>query len=695
MPDRRAFLLRSTGGALLALLTACAPAVLPGVPHAPVHLADAEVAVVAGLLRMEDRREIDHAALQTAAGSANPELRRRSALVVGRVRDVRGMPLLVHLSADPDTSVRATSAFALGQFGDTAAVATLAALLDAEARIRAPTVAAEAAHALGKLRSAEAARTLTSLLASVPVAAGRFPAIEEALLAVWRHPREPDPSPILRWTHAPDPELRWRAAYAVVRRPDPAAVSRLVQLADDPDARVRAMAVRGLAAPLADTAGVPRSTVLPVLLAATRDADYATAVNAVRTLGTYDAPASAERLVELLGADPPLAVTAAESLARLGAAADVAGVAAPALSRTALTDEQPIGPRAAALAALVAVAPHEARAVAARLAADSSWRVRGAAGRALAALASRPEPLLAALVRDIDPRVGAMTLQASVLALGDTVAPLRPLLLEALGARDAQLRTAALTGLARLRDPATTPLLLEAYGRALHDPDTDAALAALDALGALQQAGTPVVRTLRQRFPRPDHYLLRQRADNLFGDAIRSTWGAPLPVETGRATADYEELARRRVAAPLRGEPLPTARIETDAGMIDLRLFASDAPLTVESFVRLADQGYFDGQEWPRVVPNFVVQGGDPRGDQTGGPGYALRDELNRHRYGRGTLGMALSGPDTGGSQFFITHSPQPHLDGGYTVFGEVIGGMDVVERVRAGERIRRIHLLP
>jgi peptidyl-prolyl cis-trans isomerase B (cyclophilin B) len=122
-----------------------------------------------------------------------------------------------------------------------------------------------------------------------------------------------------------------------------------------------------------------------------------------------------------------------------------------------------------------------------------------------------------------------------------------------------------------------------------------------------------------------------------------------------------------------------------------VELFGTDAPGTVDNFLTLARAGYFNGQEWPRVVPNFVIQGGDPRGDTSGGPGYAIRDEINRHLYGAGTLGMALSGPDTGGSQWFITHSPQPHLDGTYTVFGQVVGGMEVVHRVLPGDRILRI----
>ena len=130
------------------------------------------------------------------------------------------------------------------------------------------------------------------------------------------------------------------------------------------------------------------------------------------------------------------------------------------------------------------------------------------------------------------------------------------------------------------------------------------------------------------------------------------------------------------------------ARVVTDRGTLDLALFPGEAPITVDNFVSLARRGYFDGQAFHRVVPNFVVQAGDPRGDGNGGPGYAIRDELNPHRYHRGTLGMALSGPNTGGSQFFVTHSPQPHLDGGYTVFGQLRSGGDVLDRIVQGDRI-------
>jgi cyclophilin family peptidyl-prolyl cis-trans isomerase len=95
-----------------------------------------------------------------------------------------------------------------------------------------------------------------------------------------------------------------------------------------------------------------------------------------------------------------------------------------------------------------------------------------------------------------------------------------------------------------------------------------------------------------------------------------------------------------------------------------------------------------------RVVPDFVIQGGDPRGDTNGGPDYQIRDEINLHSYLSGTIGMALSGKDTGGSQFFITHSPQPHLDGGYTAFGQVTSGMAVVNSIARDDVIERIEIL-
>jgi len=133
-------------------------------------------------------------------------------------------------------------------------------------------------------------------------------------------------------------------------------------------------------------------------------------------------------------------------------------------------------------------------------------------------------------------------------------------------------------------------------------------------------------------------------------------------------------------------------RLDVDQlGVIELELFGPEAPLTVANFLGLVDRRFFDGIRFHRVVPNFVVQAGDPRGDGFGGPGGAIRDEINRRRYNQYVLGMALSGPDTGASQWFITLGQQPHLDGGYTVFGQVTDGVPVLLRITQGDQIRTI----
>jgi cyclophilin family peptidyl-prolyl cis-trans isomerase len=133
-------------------------------------------------------------------------------------------------------------------------------------------------------------------------------------------------------------------------------------------------------------------------------------------------------------------------------------------------------------------------------------------------------------------------------------------------------------------------------------------------------------------------------------------------------------------------------KVEVDQlGTMELELFGPEAPLTVANFLTLVDRHYFDGLRFHRVVPGFAVQTGDPRGDGYGGPGGAIRDEINRRRYGSYVMGMALSGPDTGGSQWFITLAPQPHLDGGYTVFGQVSDGVPVLLRITQGDMIRSI----
>jgi peptidyl-prolyl cis-trans isomerase B (cyclophilin B) len=132
------------------------------------------------------------------------------------------------------------------------------------------------------------------------------------------------------------------------------------------------------------------------------------------------------------------------------------------------------------------------------------------------------------------------------------------------------------------------------------------------------------------------------------------------------------------------------ATINTNKGDIELDLHAKAAPKTVNNFVFLARQGFYDGVTFHRVISNFMIQGGDPTGTGRGGPGYRFEDEFknNSHTHETGTLSMANAGPGTNGSQFFITHAPQPHLNGRHTVFGQVTSGMDVVNAIRQGDQM-------
>jgi len=663
-------------------------------PAAAQHpaLAGQNLATAANLLRLEDRREWDPAALSAAAASANAEVRRRAVLAIGRIGDKRGTALVTPRLDDADTAVAASAAFALGLLRDTSAVPALAGVLRAENVARRSTVVGEAALALGKMPTQRGKQAVDDILALAPATGpGVQRAVGEALLAYWRFPRPANLNVVTRWLASPDPEIRWRAAYALSRRPSPQGSMLLSRLVDDRDALTRSFAVRALTRTMADSAGIPAAQALATVLRLAGDPRHEVSVSAVRTLGSYDAPQSVERLAQLLaGSDAHLAITAAESLGRLGARAPSAG--AP-LRRVAFDRARPVALRTTALASLAEVDAVAALEVADTMFAETTWRTRAAAARVYARVASDPgyaaSPLrirLGAAAADPDGRVATAALEAAVAAAGDSVARIRPLLLQALGGLDFYARVNAITGIGQAGNPADAPALYAAYHRAQQDSMDDAALAAVDALGLLGRKDVAVARGFFSRFGRSGDYLVRQHVASAFGEDVPANWGQPYPVLTGKPMEHYLSLVRRG-----QQNRRPRVRLVTDRGPILLELFADDAPWTVDNFLTLARRGYFNGQEWPRVVANFVIQGGDPRGDTNGGPGYAIRDEINRHPYLTGTLGMALSGPDTGGSQWFVTHSPQPHLDGTYTVFGRAVGGMEVAGKILPGDRIIRV----
>lgn len=224
-----------------------------------------------------------------------------------------------------------------------------------------------------------------------------------------------------------------------------------------------------------------------------------------------------------------------------------------------------------------------------------------------------------------------------------------------------------------------TRALVAAWAQTANDPLNDAALSILDALGKLK-ANNQIKEALKS-----DDHLIRRRAVAILKANGAGDFSAQIgTVHTRNTLADYNR-ALGRIGKNVR------AVVTTSKGSFTIELLPEAAPLTVDNFVQLAQRDYFRNVTIHRVVPNFVIQDGDPRGDGNGGPGYQIRCEINQVPYDRAAVGMALSGKDTGGSQWFVTHSPQPHLDGGYTVFGRVVAGMDVVDKIVRGDVIQSI----
>jgi cyclophilin family peptidyl-prolyl cis-trans isomerase len=260
------------------------------------------------------------------------------------------------------------------------------------------------------------------------------------------------------------------------------------------------------------------------------------------------------------------------------------------------------------------------------------------------------------------------------------------LLLQRLRAPDFMTRAAAASALGDMKVPAAVPALEDAYKLALADETYSAREAILEALNKVSPAAA---RPLLQEALKDRDWALRLKAA-----ALLKSQGFTEPTEqTIRPAAPPRSVDDPAVVALGSPQFSPHAFIETEKGTIEIELAILDAPITVNNFMTLARKGFFNGIAIHRVVPDFVIQDGDPRGDGEGGPGYTIRDEINERPYLRGTVGMALAGKDTGGSQYFITHSPQPHLDGRYTVFGSVVSGMEVVDRMTQWDVIQRVRI--
>jgi HEAT repeat protein/cyclophilin family peptidyl-prolyl cis-trans isomerase len=615
----------------------------------------------------------------------DPRIRRRAALALGRVKDAEGLAPLVGALADTDPDVRAMAAFALGLIGAPTAEESLTPLLgDAS-----PLVRGRAAEALGQIGAKGAAAAIGKMAAeyakSAPVVAMEpddqtWPAAPEAdafklgLFALVRLGSY-DPlagavleggSPVGSW---------WPIAYALQRIGDPRAAPALTQLLGAKGRYTRAFAARGLG----DVKEASATDALIALVEPSAKAGLEVTVSAIRALGKIAAPQAAGPLSRLATDTAVHPNVRLEAVNALGAAAATDGLAA---VQDLLTDDWP-AMRAAAIRAAVAIDRESFVSVLSGMEPDRDWRVRAALAEALGTL---PPELsterLRSMLKDEDKRV----IPAVLTSLVRLKAPdLAPMLLQRLEDTDLVVRATAAQLVGELKPDGGAEPLRELYKSGAGDAAYSARTAALDALATY--GTTEAVATLRTALEDKD-WAVRVRAAELLGKLDPSVEAQRLirPVPA-TPTVAYDDPG---LIAPNNS---PHAFIETAYGTIEFELAVLDAPQTSRSFMALARKGFFNGLEVHRVVANFVVQDGDPRGDGEGGPGFTIRDELNERPFLRGTVGMALEWRDTGGSQFFITHSPQPHLDARYTVFGHVVNGMDVVDRIKPGDVIIRVRV--
>lgn len=610
-------------------------------------------------------------------------IRRRAALAIGRVGLGDGVQPLVERLTDTDPEVKQMAAFALGLIGDARARDPLVALLSDAS----PLVQGSAAEGLGLIGDAAAAAPIGQMVSRIvdsgaltepipdesesrrdtPAAAFRLGLTALVRLKAY----EPLAAALIDGTGRPRVTW-WPAAFALQRIEDARAVPTLLALAQAPHPYTRAFAIRGLG-------NLNARQAVPLLLPLVAGSDHAIAVEAIRAIGRIGDPAGAAPLLKLATA------AQADGQLRLEAVSSLGGIRAEGVF-DALLDivGDPSPPvRAAAIRSLAQLDPAGFVTVLSGLDPDPHWAVRAALASVLGELT--PEaglPRLRSMVADGDARVVPAVLESLVKLRATESADI---LRQKLKDDDPGVRAAAAAAIGQLK-PADGPnVLADAYSFGNRDALYVARAAALEALS--QYGATAAVPVLSGALSDKD-WAVRTRAATLLKQLDPGT-DAPTRIRPA-PSQPAEFYAADRLTEP---SVSPEAYIDTDKGTIKVELAVLDAPITVENFMALARKGFFDGLMFHRVVPGFVVQTGDPRGDGQGGPGFTIRDELNERPYLRGAVGMALDWADTGGSQFFITHSPQPHLDGRYTVFGRVTSGMEVVDQLQQWDVVRRVRV--
>lgn len=663
----------------------------------------------AEILKREDLRSLggDQFFPTHLRDASQPRVQEWCARALGRIGDPRALPWLYEALHSEYAAVRAAAAFAIGEAedrdllrnegrtADAGAAGELRGLLDDPAT----AVSMRAVEALGKVGQETDAIEIIKRLANLSYD-GSPPQriyLSLAITALMRLKNMAARPVLERLAGLDDPEIQWRVANAFYRMRDKDARPLLERLLQSRNPDVRAHAARALGI-CAD----PGLAALLMPLLQPRREGIATPlgvrVSALQALVSLKNPQAAAAIEEALRAAPigeadadqidqlNFAVQAAAALGNIGSEENAGTLQHLALMTGPLADGAVV-----ALAKLLRKDPERF------FSAVTGARFDTAAGRRAwaAALGELGGPRAQSELRMMLARAAAQeaatpdirAVPAVLQALARTQSQdLQEILTGYLTAHDGVILRAAVAAFTPAAGaPAPWNPILQAYSRIAADTDPETKVTILDRLA-------PWVTSLEvQSFLRSALQDRERNARIAAARMLRQAGVAGVPEDPGPSSVNVTEFTYGFLA-PARLDRT-TAILETTRGTIEIELFPEDAPLTVANFISLAQSGFFDGHTFMRVVPYFVIQGGDPRDDQEGGPGYSIRCEINMRPYERGSVGMALSGKDTGGSQFFITLSPQPHLDGGYTCFGRVISGMPAAEHMVVGDRINKVHI--
>jgi cyclophilin family peptidyl-prolyl cis-trans isomerase/HEAT repeat protein len=703
------------------------------------------VATAVQILRAEDARSYD-AKLEALMASPNADIRKRAALAAGRIGDKAALGVLAGMvDKEMSDDVRATAMFAIGEIESIDGAAAAVGVLDdakASAQLR-----ARAIEAAGKIAAANAAhddaKQLGMAIISALRAEDKRPAPYEnvirlgltALLRAKPPGADDAAKPFLK--HANDAVVA-DALNALGRlRSKEVNIEARQLLKNSADPVVRANAVRVLGAAEA------RAMVPEMLAAATGDADARVRVTAIRAISGHRDQGTAEKLIEhgeklfaeMQKASKKAAGLPAQKSELLEVAAAIGRMLPGTKHAGALAFLAGLRSRDAFISPEVEIARAQIDPEGyvlwdvAKAGGYANWKAASAYAQGMATIAAgRDEKLkleageklrsfVAGMGTGVKPR-GQAKFMMAMPDLMRAMAAFKPdnldqILLGQLENDDVQLRATAAGLIAdRPKTDANIEALKTAYIKAsLTDKrENDAKLAIIDALAKLDKSAG--VSTFLMALNDHD-YLVRRKVIALLDDkGLEEKYpGVPAFLESARSKKKHQVLPYLSYTGSRLGQVINTdidyrralsrkngsvkAVLTTVKGAFTIEFTPEEAPLTVDNFIRLARVGYFNGLEVHRVVPNFVMQDGDPRGDGTGGPGHSIRCEINMLEYGRGAVGMALSGKDTGGSQWFVTHSPQPHLDGGYTVFGQVSeADMKVVDSIVRGDRILTVKII-